>query len=117
MWRWILQKITSIEDMIRFNVYLFENAVLNFPPGQEQMAWLVDFTGWSLAKSMPFRLSREFISILQNHYPNRLAIAILYNPPRAFEAFFKVRFQCLHFIYKLRRYGYNIVFHIFILCR
>ncbi|XP_028757735.1 phosphatidylinositol transfer protein 3 [Neltuma alba] len=85
-----IQKISSVENMIRFNVYLLENAVLNFQQGQDQMAWLIDFTGWSLTKSMPIRLSREFISILQNHYPDRLAIAFLYNPPRAFEAFLKI---------------------------
>ncbi|XP_054798713.1 uncharacterized protein LOC129303432 [Prosopis cineraria] len=85
-----IQKISSVENMIRFSVYLLENAVLNFPQGQEQMAWLIDFTGWSFTKSMPIRLSREFINVMQNHYPDRLAIAFLYNPPLAFEAFFKI---------------------------
>ncbi|KAI9113091.1 hypothetical protein K1719_015616 [Acacia pycnantha] len=84
-----IQKITSIETLIRFDVHLLENAVLNFKQGQDQMAWLIDFTGWSLT-NMSIRLAREFLNILQNHYPDRVAIAFLYNPPRAFETFLKI---------------------------
>ena len=79
-----------MENQIRHLVYTLENAMLNLPPGQEQTAWLIDFTGWSLTNSVPVKLARETIHILQNHYPERLAIAFLYNPPRVFEAFWKV---------------------------
>lgn len=74
-------------------VYLIENAIFNLPEGQEQMAWLIDFTGWSIANNVPVKSARETINILQNHYPERLAVAFLYNPPRIFEAFWKVCFQ------------------------
>ncbi|KAK4276593.1 hypothetical protein QN277_014723 [Acacia crassicarpa] len=84
-----IPKITSIESLIRFDVHLLENAVLNFEQGQHQMAWLIDFTGWSLT-NMSIRLAREFLNILQNHFPDRVAVAFLYNPPRAFETFLKI---------------------------
>lgn len=74
-------------------VYLVENAILNLPEDQEQMAWLIDFTGWSLSTSVPIKCAREIASILQNHYPERLGVAFLYCPPRVFEAFWKV---CFH---------------------
>lgn len=84
------QNTTSAENNIRHLVYLLENAVINLSEGQEQMSWLIDFTGFSLNTSVPIRTARDIIYILQSHYPERLAIAFLYNPPRFFEAFYKV---------------------------
>lgn len=86
----VLQNTSSIDNQMRHLVYLLENATLDLPKGQEQMAWLIDFTGLSLGNSVPIKSARETINILQSHYPERLAIAFLYNPPRIFEAFWKV---------------------------
>ncbi|XP_020211271.1 phosphatidylinositol transfer protein 3 [Cajanus cajan] len=102
-----MQNTASMENQMRHLVYLLENAMLNLPPGQEQMAWLIDFTGWSLTNNVPLKSARETINILQNHYPERLAIAFLYNPPRVFEAFWKIvkyfldskTFQKVKFVY------------------
>ena len=78
------------EGQIRHLIYLLENAVINLPPDQEQMVWLIDFTGWSFTTAVSVKLTYETTSVLQNHYPERLAYAILYNPPRIFQAFWKV---------------------------
>lgn len=86
----LLQNTKSLDNQMRHLVYLIENAILNLPEDQEQMSWLIDFTGWSLSNSPPIKSARETINILQNHYPERLAVAFLYNPPRIFEAFWKV---------------------------
>ncbi|XAR61772.1 hypothetical protein NMG60_11016285 [Bertholletia excelsa] len=102
-----LQNSTSVEDQIRHLVYLLENAMLNLPEDQEQMAWLIDFTGWSPSFSVPVKAARDTINVLQNHYPERLAVAFLYNPPRIFEAFWKIvkyfldpkTFQKVKFVY------------------
>ncbi|GLT39130.1 hypothetical protein SLA2020_133370 [Shorea laevis] len=83
------QNTKSAEGNIRHLVYLLENAMLNLAEGQEQTSWLIDFTGFSLSTSVPVKTARDIIYILQNHYPERLAIAFLYNPPRIFEAFWK----------------------------
>ncbi|GJR95764.1 CRAL-TRIO domain-containing protein [Tanacetum coccineum] len=85
-----LQNTTSMDNQIRHLVYMLENAILNLPEGQEEMAWLIDFTGWSLSTNVPVKTARETISILQNHYPQRLAVAFIYSPPRIFQAFWKV---------------------------
>ncbi|OVA07017.1 CRAL-TRIO domain [Macleaya cordata] len=85
-----MQNTTVAETQIRHLVYLIENAILNLPEGQEQMSWLIDFTGWTLNTNVPIRTARDSSNILQNHYPERLAIAFLYNPPRIFETFWKV---------------------------
>lgn len=78
------------DKQIRHLVYLVENAILNLPDGQEQMTWLIDFTEWSINTNVPIKTARDTLHIVQNHYPERLAIALLYNPPRLFEAFWKI---------------------------
>ncbi|KAK4788947.1 hypothetical protein SAY86_020266 [Trapa natans] len=83
------QNTTSGENNIRHLVYLIENGILNLHEGQERMSWLIDFTGWSLNTNISVKVTRDIINILQNHYPERLAVAFLYNPPRIFEAFWK----------------------------
>lgn len=101
------QNTTSLDNQIRHLVYLIENAILNLPEGQEQMAWLIDFTGWSLSTNVPIKSARDSINILQNHYPERLGVAFLYSPPRIFEAFWKIvkyfldpkTFQKVKFVY------------------
>ncbi|MQM06983.1 hypothetical protein Taro_039821 [Colocasia esculenta] len=101
------QNTSSHDNQLRHLVYLIENAILNLPEGQEQMVWLIDFTGWSLTKAVPIRTARETANILQSHYPERLFSAFLYNPPRIFETFWKIvkyfldpkTFQKVKFIY------------------
>ncbi|KAF9620375.1 hypothetical protein IFM89_011110 [Coptis chinensis] len=101
------QNTTAADNQIRHLVYLIENAILNLPDGQEQMVWLIDFTGWSLNVNVPIKTARDSINILQNHYPERLAVSFLYNPPRIFEAFWKIvkyfldakTFQKVKFVY------------------
>lgn len=101
------QNTSSHDNQLRHLVYLIENAIINLPEGHEQMVWLIDFSGWSLTNSVPIKTARETINILQNHYPERLAIAFLYNPPRIFETFWKIvkyfldpkTFQKVKFVY------------------
>ena len=66
-----------------------ENAVLNLPPDQEQMVWLIDFQGFNLSH-ISVKITRETAHVLQDHYPERLGLAILYNPPKFFEPFWTV---------------------------
>ncbi|XP_048548342.1 phosphatidylinositol transfer protein 3-like isoform X2 [Triticum urartu] len=92
----------------QYLTYTLENAALNLPQGQDKMVWLIDFTGWTLAHRSPFKTSRESISTVQNHYPERLSAAFMFNPPKIFEASFKVlkvlidpkSAQKLNFVYK-----------------
>ena len=76
-----------------------ENAILNLAPDQEQMVWLIDFEGFNLS-NISVKVTRETAHVLQECYPERLGLAILYNPPKFFEPFWKVLpklnfvFQC-----------------------
>ncbi|XP_056692434.1 uncharacterized protein [Spinacia oleracea] len=80
------QNTTSGEGNVRHLVYLLENAILNLPEGQEQMVWLIDYTGFSMSTSLSVRTSRDIINILQK----RLGLAVLYNPPRIFQEFWRM---------------------------
>ncbi|KAJ4714419.1 random slug protein 5-like [Melia azedarach] len=83
------QNTASGEGNVRHLVYLLENSILNLAEGQEQMTWLIDFTGWTLSTNISIKTIRDIIYVFQNHYPERLAFAILYNPPKFFESIWK----------------------------
>ncbi|KAI3926993.1 hypothetical protein MKW98_027766 [Papaver atlanticum] len=53
---------TGAENQIRHPVYLIENGIRNLPNDQEQMAWLIDFTGWPLTNHQnPANLSMQIV--------------------------------------------------------
>ncbi|CAD5184474.1 unnamed protein product [Musa acuminata subsp. malaccensis] len=83
------QNTSSAKGQIKYLVYCMENAILNLAADQEQMVWLIDFQGWTMA-STSVQATRETARVLQDYYPERLALGILYNPPRIFESFSKV---------------------------
>ncbi|CAI5471089.1 unnamed protein product, partial [Closterium sp. Yama58-4] len=68
---------------VRHLVYALENAINHLPLGtaHSRMVWFIDFRGWTLRKAPPLKTSREVLSILQNHYPERLGQAVVYDPP------------------------------------
>jgi hypothetical protein len=50
---------------------------------------VMDFRGYSMFNSPPMRASKAALSILQNHYPERLSKFILINSPTLFLVFFR----------------------------
>ncbi|KAG2687475.1 hypothetical protein I3760_09G052700 [Carya illinoinensis] len=80
------QNTNSTSGQIRYLVYCMEHAIKNLNLDQEQMVWLVDFQGWNTSR-ISMKVTRETAHILQDHYPERLGLAILYNPPKIFESF------------------------------
>ncbi|KAG9451590.1 hypothetical protein H6P81_011555 [Aristolochia fimbriata] len=83
------QNTKSTKGQIRYLVYCMENAILNLHPDQEQMVWLIDFQGFNMGH-ISMKVTRETAHVLQDHYPERLGVAILYNPPKIFESFWTV---------------------------
>lgn len=83
------QNSSSAAGQIKYFVYCMENAIFNLPPNQEQTVWLVDFWNFNLS-NISVKLTKDTAHVLQNHYPERLGVAIMYNPPRIFEQFFAV---------------------------
>lgn len=74
---------------MRYLVYCMENAILDLKSGQERMVWLIDFEGWNMS-SISVKVTRETARVLQDRYPERLGLAIFYNPPKVFESFWIV---------------------------
>lgn len=85
----IYQNTNSVEGQIKYLVYCMENAISNINGGEEQMVWLIDFQRWNVS-STSVKVTRETARILQDRYPERLGVAILYNPPKVFESFWMV---------------------------
>lgn len=83
------QNTTVVKGQIKYLVYCMENAIMNQKPDQEQMVWLIDFQAWTMA-SISVAVTRETAHVLQDHYPERLGMAILYNPPKIFESFWTI---------------------------
>lgn len=83
------QNSKSIKGQIKYLVYCMENAISNLSPGQEQMVWLIDFHGFSLS-NISIKVTQETAFVLQERYPERLGVAILYDPPKIFEPFWRI---------------------------
>jgi hypothetical protein len=81
-----LQSKSSTDVQIKYLVYCMERAILDLKQDQDQMVWLIDFQGWSMS-SISVKVTRETAHLLQERYPERLALAILYDPPKVFESF------------------------------
>jgi len=89
------------EENIKFLVYMLENVLWTSrkdrrPRGStvdlapEQIVILIDFTKWSRKVAVPLATARETLAILQNHYPERLGIAVCFNPPTIFRVFWSI---------------------------
>jgi hypothetical protein len=53
----------------------------------EQLTLFVDFSTWSLRTAPGRKATLETLSILQDHYFERLGSAVVFNPPRVFAVF------------------------------
>ena len=54
-----------------------------------KMAWLLDYVGYTRHNQPPWKVSLSTLSIVQNHYPERLGRAVNFKPPLLFEIFWK----------------------------
>ncbi|KAG9458474.1 hypothetical protein H6P81_002982 [Aristolochia fimbriata] len=83
------QSSKSRVGQIKFLVYSLENAIYSMAPSQDDMVWLIDFTNWNLSSSL-VKVMEETTCILKYYYPERLALTIVYNPPKVFQSFWKI---------------------------
>ncbi|KAL0383360.1 UNVERIFIED_CONTAM: hypothetical protein Scaly_0623300 [Sesamum calycinum] len=61
-------------------------ALLDLDEDVDQMVWLIDFEMWN-TPCISMKATRETARLLQDLYPERIGIAILYNSPKVFESF------------------------------
>lgn len=78
---------------IKHLVYTMERAVACMDAkgqGNTKLSLVIDYGGYTSSHAPPMKTSKETLSILQNHYPERLQCAYCIRAPFVFYAFFKM---------------------------
>lgn len=73
------QNTQKSDRQLHHLVWMLERVIDMMPAGQESLALLVDFKASSNSTNPSVSQGRETISILQNHYPERLGRALVIN--------------------------------------
>ncbi|WVQ95873.1 hypothetical protein IAU59_002972 [Kwoniella sp. CBS 9459] len=73
---------------IRHLIYHLERAIDLMPPGQEQVAIIVDYKSATSQSNPSIGVARQVLNILQNHYVERLGRGLVVNMPWWINAFF-----------------------------
>lgn len=79
----------DLENNTRHMVYHVERAIACTAKksGLEKVNLIVDYAGFTVAKTPPLSHSRKAVEILQSHYPERIKRIYFINAPYAFRAF------------------------------
>lgn len=75
-------------QQIRFLVFDLERAIDFCPANQDKITWVIDYHNATNASQPNFSTQLKVLSILQNHYPERLGLAIVVNVPFILKTFF-----------------------------
>lgn len=76
------QNTKASHRQVQHLVFMLERVIDYMPPGQDQLALLIDFKSSKTGGKLPsLSIGREVLSILQDHYPERLGKALLTNIP------------------------------------
>ncbi|KAJ6609259.1 CRAL-TRIO domain-containing protein [Mycena sp. CBHHK59/15] len=82
------QNTTESSRQVQFTVWMLERCIGLMPPGVESLDLLINYA--DKAKNPSFSIARAVLNILQDHYPERLGLALILNVPFLLNAFFKV---------------------------
>lgn len=86
-----MENTNNHDGNIKNLIYTMERAIAcSEKSGQEKLLLVIDFENYSLFNAPPMKTSRQVLSILQDHYPERLFRACLVRPPMIFYAFYKM---------------------------
>ena len=78
------------DRQLRFVVYNLEKAVQLMPEGVESLVIILDYDGMGILNAPSPNTGRKFMSILGDHYPERLGLAFVVNPTWYIWTFFTV---------------------------
>ncbi|KAH7113786.1 CRAL-TRIO domain-containing protein [Dendryphion nanum] len=84
------QNTPNSPKQVQHLVYMLERTLDIAPPGQETLALLIDFRNSSAGSNPSVGTGRAVLSILQNHYPERLGRALITHLPWYVSAFLKM---------------------------
>ncbi|PVF96100.1 CRAL/TRIO domain-containing protein [Serendipita vermifera] len=77
------------DRQLRHLVYVLERAIDLMPTGQDSLVIIVDYRSTTLRTNPSISVAAKVLTILQNHYPERLGRAIVVNLPFILQFFYK----------------------------
>ncbi|KAJ3366895.1 hypothetical protein HDU91_001681, partial [Kappamyces sp. JEL0680] len=80
----------NYDRMMRFVVFNMELAIKLMAEGVEQMIIIVDYKNVSVMNAPPMSVSKRFLQIIGDHYPERLGISFVMYPTWYLWVFFKL---------------------------
>ncbi|KAI9099766.1 CRAL-TRIO domain-containing protein [Phlyctochytrium arcticum] len=80
----------TFDRQLKFVVWNVEKAIKVMQPGVESLIFIIDYEGISVRTSPPASQAKKFLSILGDHYPERLGKGFMINPSWYLWVFFKV---------------------------
>jgi len=78
------------EQRLQYMIYSIERAIRHMPIGVEKMVWLVDCKDYSYKYNADAKFGLELLNILQNHYPERLGLLVIFDAPLVFKTFWNM---------------------------
>ncbi|KAJ2826955.1 hypothetical protein GGI24_002776 [Coemansia furcata] len=86
-----LENTSDAAEHLRYIVFTMEQALRSMPPGVTKLTIVIDASQFSpLARTVPLSTAREFLSVLEKHYPDRLGRALVLSPPAYFVVFYRI---------------------------
>ncbi|KAJ1902158.1 hypothetical protein LPJ66_000247 [Kickxella alabastrina] len=84
------QNTGDSSEQLRWVVFNMEQAIRSMPEGATKWTIIIDVSRYSMSQSVPLSVAREFLNILELHYPERLHKALVLNPPGMFVMFYRI---------------------------
>ncbi|KAF9407230.1 hypothetical protein BGZ76_006151, partial [Entomortierella beljakovae] len=85
-----LENTAASPAQIRHVVFHLELAIALMPKGVQSICIIIDFEGASMTKSPGAGIASEILSVLGNHYPERLGKGYIIHAPWFFWPFYKM---------------------------
>ncbi|KAJ2096353.1 hypothetical protein GGI09_004403 [Coemansia sp. S100] len=86
-----LENTSDAAEHLRYIVFTMEQAIRSMPPGVTKLTIVIDASQFSpLARTVPLSTAREFLNVLEKHYPDRLGRALVLSPPAYFVMFYRL---------------------------
>ena len=70
----------TYDAQLKYTVYGLEKAIERMPEGVEQLVLVIDYEKVGISNAPPMHISRKFLQVVGDHYPERLHKAFLINP-------------------------------------
>ncbi|RKP25424.1 CRAL-TRIO domain-containing protein, partial [Syncephalis pseudoplumigaleata] len=85
-----LEDTKSSQRQVDNMIFFLERAIALMPPGVEKLTFIVDFSGSSVFNSPAPWVTKSIVRTLDQHYPERLHMAILVGTPWYYNQLYKL---------------------------